>query len=190
MKLRWIRLCSFQSCGPAPLRIDLNDLTYILGPNGAGKTAVLQALARLFGADPALRRVRRSDFHVPVGQSQPPEPRRLWIEVEFEFPELLDDQGVFATVPGHFAHFQLDAADGVPRVRVRLTATLDPDGEVEEAVQYVLQADAAGEPQKVAALLKAHRALVQVHYLPSWAVRCAPPTGRSSARQCLSWPGQ
>lgn len=167
MKLKWMRLCNFQSCGPTPLRIDFDDLTYVLGPNGAGKTAVLQALARLFGADPALRRVRRSDFHVPVGQSEPPEPRRLWIEAEFEFPELLDDKGVFATVPGHFAHLQLETADGVPRVRVRLTATLDIDGEIEEVAQYVLQADAAGEPNKAAVLLKAQRNLIQVHYLPA-----------------------
>lgn len=167
MKLRWIRLCNFQSCGPTPLRIDLDDMTYVLGPNGAGKTAVLQALARLFGADPALRRVRRSDFHVPVGQSEPPEPRRLWIEAQFEFPELLDNKGIYATVPGHFAHLQLETADAVPRVRVRLTATLDQDGDIEELPQYVLQQDAAGEPEKTSTLHKAQRNLIQVHYLPA-----------------------
>src|SRR6185369_5137699 len=166
MKLKWIRLCNFQSCGPTPVRVDFDDMTYLLGPNGAGKTLVLQALARLFGADPALRRVRRSDFHVPVGQSEPPEPR-LWIEAEFEFPELLDDKGVYATVPGHFAHLQLETADGVPRVRMRLTATLDVDGDIEEVAQNVLQVDAAGEPQNATALHKTQRNLIQVHYLPA-----------------------
>ena len=67
MKLTWVRLCNFQSCGPAPLRIGFNDMTFLLGPNGAGKTAVLQALSRMFGADPTLRRVRRANFHVPIG---------------------------------------------------------------------------------------------------------------------------
>ena len=137
MKLTWVRLCNFQSCGPAPLRIGFNDMTFLLGPNGAGKTAVLQALSRMFGADPTLRRVRRADFHVPIGEAgEPNKARTLWVEAQFEFPELLDDSGLHATVPGHFAHMQLEAADGVPRIRVRLTATLDADGEIEETLEY------------------------------------------------------
>jgi ABC-type branched-subunit amino acid transport system ATPase component len=33
----------------------LTALCFLLGPNGTGKTAVLQALARMFGLDPASR---------------------------------------------------------------------------------------------------------------------------------------
>lgn len=168
MKLTWVRLCNFQSCGPAPLRIGFNDMTFLLGPNGAGKTAVLQALSRMFGADPTLRRVRRADFHVPIGEAgEPDKARTLWVEAQFEFPELLDDSGLHATVPGHFAHMQLEAADGVPRIRVRLTATLDADGEIEETLEYVLQADPDGQPTRAASLHKAQRSLIQVHYLPA-----------------------
>ncbi|MBN9371711.1 MULTISPECIES: AAA family ATPase [Hydrogenophaga] len=168
MKLKWVRLCNFQSSGPTPLRIDFDNITFLLGPNGAGKTALLQALARMFGADASLRRLRRGDFHVPVGEvGEPDGVRTLWVEAQFEFPELLDDGGLHATVPGHFAHMQLEAADGVPRVRIRLTGTLDVDGEIEESMQYVLQEDAAGEPQRAASLHRAQRSLIQVHYLPA-----------------------
>jgi putative ATP-dependent endonuclease of OLD family len=60
---------NFQSCGPAPLHVSFDGMTYVLGPNGAGKTGLLQALARLFGVDPSLRKIRRSDFHVPAGEA-------------------------------------------------------------------------------------------------------------------------
>ena len=49
--------------------VELTDMTFLLGPNGAGKTTVLQALARMFGLDPAQRRIRRSDFHVPADEA-------------------------------------------------------------------------------------------------------------------------
>jgi putative ATP-dependent endonuclease of OLD family len=62
---------------------------------------------------------------------------------------------------------QLEAADGVPRIRVRLTATLDADGEIEETLEYVLQADPDGQPTRAASLHKAQRSLIQVHYLPA-----------------------
>ena len=193
-------------------------MTFLLGPNGSGKTAVLQALARMFGFDPALRRIRASDFHVaaplppfppaplaattgtaagPIGgataasnlpapaQATAPGPTlpaaassptaatpafeapMLWIEAQFEFEELILPAGQFATVPPAFAHLQLDSPDGVPRLRFRLTATLDEDGEVDEIMQYVLETDAAGEPTKPQLVAKADRSLIQVHYLPA-----------------------
>lgn len=52
MKLQSIRLFSFQSFGPEPTELPLNDITYLIGPNGSGKTAALQALCRLFAFDP------------------------------------------------------------------------------------------------------------------------------------------
>ncbi|MCS4282924.1 putative ATP-dependent endonuclease of OLD family [Pseudomonas sp. BIGb0278] len=67
MKLCSLRISNFQSFGPVPTPITFEDITYLLGPNGAGKTAVLQALCRLFAFEPGLRRVRPSDFHVPIG---------------------------------------------------------------------------------------------------------------------------
>ncbi|TGS08467.1 DUF2813 domain-containing protein, partial [Mesorhizobium sp. M2E.F.Ca.ET.209.01.1.1] len=71
--------------------LELDDLTFLLGPNGAGKTAVLQALARLFSFDPARRKVKKSDFHVPYDENPDEElvERELWIEADFEFPEVV-----------------------------------------------------------------------------------------------------
>jgi len=65
MKLKTIRLSNFQSFGEVPTELTLEDVTYLIGPNGAGKTASMQALCRLFAFDPSLRRIQRSDFHVP-----------------------------------------------------------------------------------------------------------------------------
>lgn len=169
MKLTQLRICNFQSFGPAPTTIDFAQMTFLLGPNGAGKTVVLQALARLFGFDPSLRRMRRTDFHISpealaagnVGTMT------LWIEAEFEFPELVEANGQHATIPGHFAHMQLDAADGVPRVRFRLTASLDEDGDVEEKMHYVIHVDAKGEPVNPMVVPKHDRNSIQVHYLPA-----------------------
>jgi recombinational DNA repair ATPase RecF len=64
MKLTRLRLSNFQSFGQEPTAIELEAMCFLLGPNGTGKTAVLQALARLFGFDPSLRRARRTDFHI------------------------------------------------------------------------------------------------------------------------------
>ena len=92
MKLHSIRLSNFQSFGEAPTVITFEDVTYLIGPNGSGKTAVLQALCRLFAFDPSLRRIKRSDFHVPADEDLVPEERNLWLEADFEFPELMEDE--------------------------------------------------------------------------------------------------
>ncbi|MGP5641649.1 AAA family ATPase, partial [Brachybacterium tyrofermentans] len=69
MKITRLRLSNFQSFGPEPTVIDLDNLTYVLGPNGSGKTAVLQALSRLFSPLASQRKIRLEDFHVPAGRS-------------------------------------------------------------------------------------------------------------------------
>lgn len=110
MKLVRLRLKNFRSFGQTATVIDLSDMTFFLGPNGSGKTAVLQALARMFSLDPAQRKVRKLDFHVPNDEKEAPLDRRLWIEADFQFPELLNDDGVpKPAVPGAFAHMQLEA---------------------------------------------------------------------------------
>jgi len=166
MKLQCIRLFSFQSFGPEPTELTLNDITYLIGPNGSGKTAALQALCRLFAFDPSLRRIRRSDFHVPYDEEDVPEERQLWIEADFIFPELEDDDDV-ATIAPHFGHMRLDSADGPPRVRYRLDATMGVDGDIEETLVHVLDLDADGSPLTTAQVTRAERNHVQVHYLPA-----------------------
>ena len=146
MKFTTLRISNFQSFGPTPTILDLADMTYVLGPNGAGKTAVLEALSRLFSPVTAQRKVRVSDFHVPIDRSptelQEEEPV-LWIEVDIEFPES-DSEECHASIPPNFHHMRIESDDEVPKVRVRLTAKLALDGIVEEKIEYVRQTDESG----------------------------------------------
>lgn len=168
MKLEKIRLCNFQSFGPVPADLSLEDITYLIGPNGSGKTATLQAICRLFGFDLSLRRIRRSDFHVPYQETDDnrPDERQLWIEADFVFPELQSDEDN-ATVAPHFAHMRLDYPEDLPRVRYRLSAEMGVDGDIEEKLVYVLEIDADGDPTSTAQVTRADRNHIQVHYLPA-----------------------
>ena len=166
MKLETIRLLGFQSFGQEPTELSLEDITYLIGPNGSGKTAVLQALCRLFAFDPSLRRVQRSDFHVHFEEEEVPPERELWIEADFLFPELAEDEDN-STVAPHFGHMRLDEPEGIPRVRFRLTATMGLDGDIDENLVYVLDINADGSPQNTAQVPRAERNHIQVHYLPA-----------------------
>lgn len=166
MKLQTIRLSNFQSFGAAPTDIRLEEITYLIGPNGSGKTAALQALCRLFAFDPSLRRILRSDFHVPFNEVAPPAERRLWIEADFLFPELVEDKDN-STVAPHFGHMRLDEVDGTPRVRFRLSATIGMDGDIEESMVYVLDINADGSPLTIAQVPRSERNHIHVHYLPA-----------------------
>lgn len=72
------------------------------------------------------------------------------------FPELEDDDDT-ATVAPHFSHMRLDTAESLPRVRYRLSATMGVDGDVEEALLYVLEQDADGSPLTTAQVPPAER---------------------------------
>ena len=172
MKLVRLRLSNFRSFGLGPTSIELDNMTFFLGPNGAGKTAVLQALARMFSLDPAQRRIRRSDFHIPSDEApeNAPDERELWIEAEFEFPELDQDDADEAdlpAVPGNFAHMQLLAEDGPAEVRFRLKATIDQDDDIEDNFTYVISEDTDGAPVEESRVSKQDRSAIQVHYLPA-----------------------
>lgn len=166
MKLKTIRLSNFQSFSATATELSLEEITYLIGPNGSGKTAALQALCRLFAFDPSLRRVLRSDFHVPFDEVDAPEERQLWIEADFLFPELAEDHDS-ATVAPHFGHMRLDEADGIPRVRYRLSATIGSDGDVEESLVYVLDVNPDGSPLSSAQVPRVERNHIHVHYLPA-----------------------
>jgi putative ATP-dependent endonuclease of OLD family len=166
MKLQTIRLSNFQSFGAAPTEIRLEEITYLIGPNGSGKTAALQALCRLFAFDPSLRRILRSDFHVPFNEVAPPAERQLWIEADLLFPELSDDEDN-STVAPHFGHMRLDEVGGIPRVRFRLTATMGQDGDIEECFEYVTDLNVDGTPLVKATVPRTDRNHIHVHYLPA-----------------------
>lgn len=169
MKLVRLRLCNFRSFGPTPTEIDLDEMTFLLGPNGAGKTSVLVALARMFSLDPAQRKVRKGDFHVPKDEAPDaaPDTRTLWIEAEFDFPDLEDDGSGDPAIPGNFAHMQLVEAEGPVRMRFRLTATIDVDDEIDESFVNVIRQDANREPEETSRVSKHDRNSIQVHYLPA-----------------------
>jgi putative ATP-dependent endonuclease of OLD family len=166
MKVCQLRLKNFQSFGPTPSQVELSRLTFVLGPNGSGKTAVLVALARLFSPVPTVRRVQASDFHVPASANRAPE-RELWLEVDIEFEETADDAGDHPSIPPFFSHMALENATGVPRVRIRLTATLDVDDHVEEKIEYITQVDEDGGPSRSSEMSRHDRAAIEVHYLPA-----------------------
>lgn len=166
MKLHALRLSNFQSFAQEPTELQLDDITYLIGPNGSGKTAALEALCRLFAFDPSLRRILRSDFHVPINEAAPPAERQLWIEADFLFPELCEDEDN-STVAPHFGHMRLDEADGVPRVRFRLSANMGLDGDIEESMVYVLDINADGSPSTTAQVPRSERNHIHVHYLPA-----------------------
>ncbi len=166
MKLQSLRLSNFQSFGLVPTDLTFDKITYLIGPNGSGKTAALQALCRLFAFDPSLRRLQRSDFHVPHVEVEVPEERKLWIEADFLFPELINEEDSNTVAP-HFGHMRLDEPDGIPRVRYRLEATMGIDGDIEENLLYVLDVDTDGAPISTAQVARAERNHIHVHYLPA-----------------------
>ncbi|MFT7373076.1 MAG: putative ATP-dependent endonuclease of OLD family [Oleiphilaceae bacterium] len=166
MKLQSIRLSNFQSFGDVPTELTLENITYLIGPNGSGKTAALQALCRMFSFAPSLKRIQKSDFHVPHDENDEQIERKLWIEADFSFPELLKPDAN-STVAPHFGHMRLDEPEGIPRVRYRLSATLGIDGDIEEKFEYILEVDEHGEPTNPQTVPRAERNHIQVHYLPA-----------------------
>ena len=166
MKLACIRLSNFISFGLTPKELSFEELTFLIGSNGSGKTSVLQALCRLFAFNPALRKIRRTDFHVPHNETEAPEERNLWIEADFIFEEL-ETEDDSATVPPHFAHMRLDDGAKTPRVRFRLEASLGIDGDIDESFVYVLDLDEHGTPLNTPKVPRSERNYIQVHYLPA-----------------------
>jgi hypothetical protein len=120
----------------------------------------------LFAFDPSLRRILRSDFHVPFNEVIPLTERQLWIEADFLFPELSDDDDN-STVAPHFGLMRLDEVDGIPRVRFRLTATMGQDGYIDEYFEYVTDLNADGTPLVKATVPRMYRNHIHVHYLPA-----------------------
>lgn len=166
MKLDKLRLSCFQSYGSTSTEISLDDLTFLIGPNGSGKTAALQALCRMFAFDPSLRRIRKSDFHVPHNESEQLEERTLWIEADFLFPEL-HEEGDNTTVSPHFGHMRLVDGEDTPRVRFRLEASMGIDGDIDESLIYVLEVDDNQQPKSTAKVSRTDRSQIQIHYLPA-----------------------
>jgi len=167
VKLACIRLSNFISFGETPTELTFEEITFLIGSNGSGKTSVLQALCRLFAFNPSMRRVKKSDFHIPVNETEPPAERSLWIEADFIFDELKEEGQEDPTIPPHFSHMRLDDGEEMPRVRFRLEASMGLDGDIEESFVYVLDVDENGVPTNTPKVPRAERNYIQVHYLPA-----------------------
>ena len=166
MKLDTLTISNFQSFGQEPTEITFEDISYLIGPNGSGKTSTLQAIARLFGFDPSLRRILKSDFHIHQNEETPPIERNLWIEANFLFPELLDDDE-HSTIPEFFNQMRLDVGEEIPRIRYRLTASMGINGDIEENLFYILDVDENNEPITKTLVPRSDRNKIQAHYLPA-----------------------
>lgn len=167
MKLSRLCLKNFQSFGPQPTTVDLDQLTFILGPNGSGKTAVLTALTRLFSPVPAMRRVQLSDFHEPADGGVVDDGNELWVEVDIEFEEAADEEEDHPSIPAFFKHMALACRDGDPCIRIRLTASIDADEYIDEKIEYITEVDSAGEPLQRSEMSRHDRGMIEVHYLPA-----------------------
>jgi putative ATP-dependent endonuclease of OLD family len=171
VKLVRLKLNNFRCFGGVTTELALDSINFVIGPNGSGKTAVLQALARMFSFDPAQRRVRSSDFFIAANEKpeEAPATRTLWIEADFEFPELAgaNPEELLQGVPGNFGYMRMETDDGSVLVRFRLAASIDQDGDIEEAFTNVIKADATGSPTTESRVSKSDRGSIQVHYLPA-----------------------
>lgn len=166
MKLDTLRISNFQSFGQEPTEITFEDISYLIGPNGSGKTSTLQAISRLFGFDPSLRRILKSDFHINPSEETPPLERELWIEANFLFPELLDE-GEHSTIPEFFNQMRLDSGEDIPRIRYRLEASMGINGDIEENLFYILDVNENNEPISKTLVPRSDRNQILAHYLPA-----------------------
>jgi len=137
----------------------------VIGPNGSGKTAILQALSRMFDANPSGRRVRTDDFHVGIEEELPPDERCLTIEADFILPEAATEIAA-NTIPPCFNHMRLDDEGEVLKVRYRLEATMGADGDIQDSLYYVLGKEENGD-DKLKRVSRPDRNHIAVYYLPA-----------------------
>lgn len=166
MRLATLRLTNFQCFGPETEEISFDDsTTIIIGPNGSGKTAILQALSRLFDTNPSRRRVKADDFHVGIDEEDAPEERNFTIEADFLLPEGGTDSGAHS-IPPCFNHMRLDDEGEVLKVRFRLAASMGQNGDIADALYYVVGKEDNGD-DKLRGVPRADRNHIAVYYLPA-----------------------
>lgn len=170
MYLQRVRYSNFRCFGPEPVDLELPAfLAAFVGDNGSGKTATLAGLVRMFGTSNDARRVRRTDFHVPPGETEPPSSRDLFLEAILAFPELSAESGDSAAVPQFFRQMVIEDT-GQMIVRLRLEATWTNEGSVDGAVtqRFVAVSSLAESPgeDEVSAVAPHDRARVQMIYVP------------------------
>lgn len=168
MYIKSISLSGFRSFNNKPVNIDLSeDLTTFVGANGSGKTAVLVALQRLFGVTNDQRRIRLSDFHIPLGEKREDDSTRtLFIEATLAFPNLAKEGEVKSTPPC-FKYMHVDKKGAEPLCYIRLEASWEADNTTEGTITQKTFWKDPKNPEKQSPIMASERSLIQVHYIPA-----------------------
>jgi putative ATP-dependent endonuclease of OLD family len=167
MKLAALRITNFQCFGPQPTVVTFDpSTTMVIGPNGSGKTAILQALSRLFDANPSRRRFRPEDFHVPLVEENAPKERKLTIEAKFLLPEASAESPASNAIPPCFNHMRFDASGTNLEIIFKLEAAMGAEGDIEDSLYYVLGKESNGE-DRLKRVPRAERNHIAVYYLPA-----------------------
>lgn len=183
-----MKISNFRSYGPVETIIDFEDITTFIGANSSGKSAALQALTKLFGESNAERSLEKADFHVSNDEVvEDVQKRELYIEAQFSFPEIDDDNDETQyTIPTYFNNFVIANPGEQPYLRIRLQASWEesntPDGIIEGKICYIsLEENAEEKMTKVPA---SDLAQIKMIYVP--AIR-NPSTLLKNATGTLLW---
>lgn len=151
MRLSKLILSNFRCYGSMETVIDFEDITTFIGANSSGKSAALQALTKLFGEASSERTLEKSDFYVQHDEVlEDQEKRKLYIEANFNFPEIKDDNGeTNYAIPTYFDNFVVANTGEAPYLRIRLQASWEqsntPDGIIESKICYMSISEDAEE---------------------------------------------
>lgn len=142
MKLTKIIIKNYRCFGPNPTTIEFDNLTGFIGHNSSGKTAALTALVKLFGEKASERIIEKSDFHIPEDSSSDNiDNHNLYIETQFEFPELENNNNTSVSVPIYFNNMLVKAPGKKPYIRIRLEASWEkssnPEGSIDSNIYYI-----------------------------------------------------
>ncbi|MGF7185272.1 putative ATP-dependent endonuclease of OLD family [Desulfitispora alkaliphila] len=171
MKLIRIIVSNYRCFGKEPTTIEINELTGFIGHNSSGKTALLSALIKLFGEKPSDRIIERSDFHIPASiEPDSVSMNELYIEVQFEFPELeLDDDNI--SIPVFFKNMLVSETNGKPYLRIRLEANWErssnPEGSIDSNVYYITSTTEEINPEDKHTIKRYDLDQIKVIYVPA-----------------------
>lgn len=150
MKLEKVKLYNFRSFSEEQT-ICFDDLTTIIGNNSAGKTAALAALNIIFSQISSERILKRSDFHIPKNKKpEEMEIQNLYIEAVFSFDEVRSANGEQSpAIPLFYNNMVVESPDGVPILRIRLTATWERSSTMEGAIESTIEYITCAENEKI-----------------------------------------
>lgn len=141
MKLTEARLKNFRCFGEIEERIKFDDLTVMIGSNSSGKTAVMSAINKILSSNPIDRIIRKSDFHLSSTKDMICSELSLSIELEFSFPELLDEDKDLKAIPIFFRNLIVSKPNELPFIKIRLESiwmkSNNPEGSIETEIWYV-----------------------------------------------------